>query len=78
MTGQTFLEFSFQNANLNGVEMGEARFTGCDFEGASLDNTFYSNTVFEQCTGLDVDRMLDYSCIMCGRKLCKKEDIVIR
>ena len=69
MTGQTFVERSFRNTNLNGVEMGATHFIRCNFEGVSFDNTFYSETVFEQCIGLDLDRMAEFACFMCGRKL---------
>ncbi len=77
MTGQSFLECSFRNCNLNSVEMGLAKFVRCNFEGASFDNTFYCNTVFEQCSGLNVERMQSNSNISFGMKLCEAKDIVI-
>ena len=61
---------------LNNVEMGGARFVRCNSEGASLDNTFYSNTVFEQCIGLDLELMAGFACFAFGRKLYDEWSIV--
>lgn len=77
-TNLQYFDCSFQNANLNRAEIGGAKFTRCNFQGASFDNVFYARTVFEQCMGLDVDRMDKFSLVMFGRKLSELKDIVIR
>lgn len=77
MTGMEFENCSFRHSDFGGAELGMAKFVNCDFTGAAFDNTFYAETVFRGCIGLDPIKMYRHTRVFAGEYLSQQSDIII-